>query len=344
MRILRFLLLIFFWIVCFLSVIAVYFYQSPELFLKDAGGKISFLSFFLRKGVSYFRYSGSWNYVITIFIFCGSTLVFSIIDLALEKIFHSRDRSTSIYSFGFRWIGQRISAAIITILVLTSLANLTIVMYSSTRIYSSTEKVPDKQVILLLGTNKKLREGGGENLYYTYRINAVSELYRAGKVGHIVISGDRTESQHYNEPLDMMRDLVRKGIPEAMITLDYAGYRTLDSIVRLRNIFKVKKAVIVSQTFHLERAMVLSWFYNIESIGFAADGSMTDDMKARELLAKPKALLDVFVFNMQPREGKAYVKSSVDWDSGNDVTFVYWTGLLLLFTTIVLIFTFTKEK
>lgn len=90
-----------------------------------------------------------------------------------------------------------------------------------------------------------------------YRLDAAKELYDAGKIEYILVSGDNS-TQQYNETDTMKADLVEMGIPEEKIYGDYAGFRTLDSVVRARDIFGQESYIIITQRFHLERALYLA--------------------------------------------------------------------------------------
>jgi SanA protein len=169
------------------------------------------------------------------------------------------------------------------------------------------------------------------NLYYIYRINAAEELYKSGKTETIIISGDKNDNG-YNEPMDMMRDLLKRGIPQHAIKLDYSGFRTLDSVYRLKYESDVNDVVIITQKFHLQRALFLAQFYNIKAVGFQAQGTMTRSMVKRELLAKPKVILDIFVFNMKPKNGKVITRQQVQFAKPQHKTLVVSVAILLLIT------------
>ncbi len=162
-------------------------------------------------------------------------------------------------------------------------------------IYADIDSVPSKKGALVLGTSKYLKDGR-ENLFYTYRIDATVELFNAGKVQAIVVSGDNGR-EDYDEPTDMCNDLIARGIPAKYITIDYAGFRTLDSIVRAEAIFDLKDYTIVSQKFHLERAIYLAHAKGQKVIGFMAKDFKNrvweKRMEYRELLARAKAFLDI---------------------------------------------------
>lgn len=174
-------------------------------------------------------------------------------------------------------------------------------------LYSSVKKVPVKKAALVLGT-AKYRIGGGKNYFYTYRIRAAAELFKAGKVKAIVVSGDNS-TKYYNEPRKMQKDLIKAGVPKRYITLDPLGVRTLDSIVRAETIFDLKDYIIVSQKFHLERALFIAKAKGQQAIGFVAKDipgtAAAYRMKAREYLARAKAFLDVYILHTKPKfDGK----------------------------------------
>jgi len=172
---------------------------------------------------------------------------------------------------------------------------------TSEKIYTQVNKIPPNKVGLLLGTSKYL-SSGHINLYYKYRIEAVTKLYRSGKIKFILISGDNG-SKSYNEPELMKQDLVENNIPEANIFLDYAGFRTLDSVLRAQKIFGQNTFTVISQEFHNERALYLAHHFNIEAIAFnAKDVKLNYGFKTqlREKLARCKMMLDL-LFKVEPK-------------------------------------------
>jgi SanA protein len=173
---------------------------------------------------------------------------------------------------------------------------------ASPLLYSDISKVPTKNVALVLGTTKFLK-GGRRNYFYKYRMDATVALFNAKKIKAIVVSGDNG-SKDYDEPTTMRDDLVARGIPSKYITIDYAGFRTLDSIVRAEAIFDLKDYIIVSQQFHLERAIYLAHAKGQKVIGFVAkdfkNTIWAKRMEHRELLARAKAFFDVHL-GVEPR-------------------------------------------
>ncbi len=322
------------------GIVAWYGYDTPQAFLSDLSDLGGLLTKAFEKAQFYFSNAGSWNYLILVLMIASFTVLFIINDLLLERLFHSRKKK-SFVGGGIAWLMQRSFAIILVAAEFIVMANLVVLVYAHKNIVTQAAQLKEPQTILLLGTNKKLRTGNGANLYYTYRIDAVANLYREGKVKKIIISGDNGKAG-YNEPADMQYSLLKKGVPAHLIHLDYAGFRTLDSVVRLKGHFGEKKALIVSQRFHIERALMLAWLYDVEATGFPAEGGLTVNMAWRELLAKPKALLDVFVFNMQPRYGKTYAKASLDLQNGKDRSLV---GVVLFFCffAVLMVYLFFRD-
>ncbi len=179
-----------------------------------------------------------------------------------------------------------------------------LVSYSATdRLYESNtlQKMPKNRVGLVLGTTKILANGR-VNLYYKYRIAAAKKLYDAGKLDYLLVSGDNGRKD-YDEPSLMREDLIKAGIPANKIYCDYAGFRTLDSIVRSKHVFGQQKLTIISQAFHNERALFLARLNGIDALAYnAKDVSFRYGAKVRvrEVLARSKMLLDVLLFT-QPK-------------------------------------------
>ena len=169
------------------------------------------------------------------------------------------------------------------------------------RTYWNLKEVPKNKVGLVLGTSNRL-VGGGSNPYYTNRIKATLELFKAGKIDYVLVSGDNS-TQYYNEPTVFKKDLVLGGIPSEKIFLDYAGFRTLDSMVRARYIFGLDSVTIISQKFHNERAIYIAEQKGLYAIGYnAEDFSIKYGLKVhlREYFARVKVFIDL-ALNTQPK-------------------------------------------
>ena len=169
------------------------------------------------------------------------------------------------------------------------------------KVYSSVKNIPNNKVGLVLGTSK-FNRNGYVNYYYKYRIDAALALYKAGKVTTFIVSGDNGNKE-YDEPTQMKEDLIAGGVPEESIYLDYAGFRTLDSIVRANKIFGQKEFTIISQKFHNERAIFLAESYDLKVVAFnAKDVNIKYGFKThvREKFARVKMLIDL-TFGVQPK-------------------------------------------
>jgi len=163
-------------------------------------------------------------------------------------------------------------------------------------VYDRPEDIPDNEVGLVLGTSK-YRRTGQPNPFFDHRISAALELYRKGKIRKLVISGDNRRKT-YNEPRDMRDALVKKGMPEDDIFLDYAGFRTYDSVFRMKEIFGQSRFTVISQEFHNRRAIYIAGALGLTAVGFnAADVGGLSGLKihARELLARVNALMDIYL-------------------------------------------------
>lgn len=182
-------------------------------------------------------------------------------------------------------------------------ANYSIKKDSSDFVSYSIADVPQTKTALLLGTVKNLNNGM-PNTYFYNRIEATVDLYKSGKIQYIIVSGDNSRKD-YNEPEDMQMELVKNGIPQDKIFLDLAGFRTLDSVVRAKDIFGQTKLVIISQKFHNERAVFLAQQNGMEAFGYnAADVNKYAGLKTnvREYFAKAKAYWDL-IFGVEPKFG-----------------------------------------
>ena len=170
------------------------------------------------------------------------------------------------------------------------------------RTYDNVSDIPHNRVGLLLGTNSTTPRGT-HNYYYTHRINAAAELFHAGKVDYLLISGDNS-SKHYDEPTMMRDSLLLHGVPADRIVLDYAGFRTLDSVIRAKEVFGQSSFTIISQKFHNERALVQARHYGIDAIAYNADdvilGYPWIKVQCRERLARVKLYLDLLT-GKQPK-------------------------------------------
>ncbi len=170
---------------------------------------------------------------------------------------------------------------------------------TSSRICSSVNDVPAREVGMVLGAPEY--SDGRPSPVLAGRIQAAAELYHAGKVKTLVVSGASRPEDFYDEIAAMTRDLIGLGVPEDAIIGDGKGLRTLDSILRMRDVFGYDDFITVSQRDHLERALYLADHHGISTIGFEAEilpGLHPDEAlfsAVRAQLSNVKAVLDIAV-------------------------------------------------
>lgn len=195
-----------------------------------------------------------------------------------------------------------LTAALLVIVGVLIFANWKIPHDTQGWLYDNVDSIPRQKVALVLGASKYI-SGGFPNPYFDNRIDAAYQLYAAGKVKAFVVSGDNSR-KGYNEPEDMLDALVALGVPENIIYLDYAGFRTLDSVVRMNAIFGQDSFIVVSQKFHNERAVFLAQYYGFTAYGYNAKdvalGRVSYKTVIREKFARVKVFVDLLL-NKQPR-------------------------------------------
>lgn len=204
------------------------------------------------------------------------------------------------------------------LLVLAAIAaaagSLELVQRSSVgRLYSSTAEIPHRRVGLVLGCSRRLG-GGYPNPFFDSRIRAATELFHAGKVDYLLVSGDN-HTRGYDEATAMRDDLLQAGVPADRIYSDCAGFRTLDSMVRARDVFGIKDITVISQGFHNQRALFLAEHNGLDAIGYNAQDADLGDVSGthrREKFADFKAVLDVYILHTRPRFLGSSVAIGVD--------------------------------
>jgi SanA protein len=195
-----------------------------------------------------------------------------------------------------------ISVVLLFVLSIVSiwLANRSVQKAAVGKIYNDINLLPHTHCGLLLGTTKIT--AGRLNKYYMYRIDAAEQLLKSNKIDFLIVSGDNG-TKEYDEPTTMIRDLIDRGIDSTRLFADYAGFRTLDSVVRSKEIFGQDSILIISQAFHNERAIYLANEFSIYAIGFnARDVTNHYGFKTilREKFARVKLFVDV-VFGVKPK-------------------------------------------
>ena len=180
-------------------------------------------------------------------------------------------------------------------------ANVVVESEAKGRIYTDANAIPHNKVALLLGTNPRNRYGG-PNTYFTNRIKTAAALYKAGKVDYIIASGDN-HTRRYDEPTAMRDSLLAHGVPMDRIILDFAGFRTLDAVVRAKEVFGCDRRTIIAQADHCARALYLADANGIDAVAISAplraSRSVRIRLGVREWMARVKMMLDL-AFGKQP--------------------------------------------
>ena len=180
-------------------------------------------------------------------------------------------------------------------------ANLRIVCSNRDRLYTRIEDVPTRETGLVLGENPVMRNGR-PNLHFSNRMDAAAALYHAGKVRRLLVSGDNSR-RDYDEPTMMKEALIARGVPATSIACDYAGFRTLDSVLRARQVFGLESCTIVTQRYHNTRALEIAHASGLDAVGFCArdvDLRHSARTELREVASRTVAVLDLYLWHRQP--------------------------------------------
>ena len=196
------------------------------------------------------------------------------------------------------------TAGIIAVVCLSSMlvCNGIVVNNADGKVYSDIDSLPYNKVGLLLGTTPQARIGHITNCFFIYRIDAAEQLYKAGKIGQILISGDEDSLDGVNEVESMRDSLLVRGVPDSVMILDGKGYRTIYSIINANKVYGLKSFTIISQKFHNERAI-----YQAEHLGLDVETVQAYNAKdptkrrafltsIREFFARVKLFLDLWLW------------------------------------------------
>jgi SanA protein len=179
---------------------------------------------------------------------------------------------------------------------------LAIPIWAAPSLYDDPALIPKRHVGVLLGCSAR-QSNGSPNPYFVARVDAAVRLYDAGKIDYILVSGENSQPA-YNEPAMLRAALVRRGVPSDRIVADYAGFRTLDSVVRAHEVFGLDSFTVISQRFHNERAVYLADGFGSSALGFnaaAVGGFRGFKACLREALSRASAALEVRVLRTRPR-------------------------------------------
>lgn len=196
--------------------------------------------------------------------------------------------------------GLQITAVLVVVLI--ALINNWVINNSEAYVYNNWSLLPDNDVGLVLGTSPYTR-GGKPNPQFYGRIEAAVQLYQLGKIKHLIVSGANPDST-YNEPRQMWRELTKAGIPSQVITMDFAGFRTFDSITRAQAVFNLDRITVITQQYHAYRAVFIAKKLHIRVVGYAAASDEIGVFSRtywREVFARVKAVLDIYLLNTAPK-------------------------------------------
>ncbi len=184
-------------------------------------------------------------------------------------------------------------AVLVPILALL-ITNQVIRVSSEAHLFDTIDELPHNRVGMVLGTSHRVRNGG-PNPYFHNRMAAAAEVYHAGKVDFLLVSGDN-RTRYYNEPREMRRALIQLGVPSEVIYKDHAGLRTLDSVVRAKKVFGQDSITVISQRFHNQRAVYIARHHGLEVAAFNASDvphHKNDKTRLREWFAKANVFWDI---------------------------------------------------
>lgn len=178
--------------------------------------------------------------------------------------------------------------------------NIWVVQSTKSHIFSLSE-APNNNVALVLGTSKKTSDGK-PNRFFVERMQTAAALHSVEKIKHILVSGDN-RTKYYNEPRDMLQALGDLNIPVEDVSLDFAGLRTFDSVVRCNQVFGQHQFTIVTQEFHCYRSVFIARYFDMDAVAVSADdgGPIGNTLAIREVLARTMAVLDLFVLRRKPK-------------------------------------------
>jgi SanA protein len=209
-------------------------------------------------------------------------------------------------SFFFRRSAARfVLIAIISLflsLVLVFLGDQFVERAAQGKLSDDLANVPERPVALVLGCAPTLANGR-PNRYFTARMKTAADLFHTGKCRYLLVSGDNGRSV-YDEPTSMRDALVALGVPESAIVRDYAGFDTLDSVLRAKEVFSQETLLVVSQRFHNERAICIGQHHGMDLYGVNAvdvSGPLGVKVRFREKLARVKTLLDLHLWKSRPK-------------------------------------------
>ncbi|GED22044.1 SanA/YdcF family protein [Halomonas halmophila] len=201
----------------------------------------------------------------------------------------------------FRILLMLLGGGTLLAILLFMAANVWVLASTSRRIDAGPQQCQPRQVAIVFGTSHRTRSGA-RNPHFEGRMQTAARLIHGLRAEHLLLSGDNS-TRYYNEPITMWKDLLDRGVPESAMTLDYAGFSTFDTLSRARDVFAVDSAMLVTQAWHLPRALFIADALGIDARGCAAPTPSSDGtwrLRAREWLARVATLGDLYVWGREP--------------------------------------------
>jgi Uncharacterized membrane protein len=202
-----------------------------------------------------------------------------------------------------RFVQRWLITGVLAFALIVLLGNRWVINSTDAYIYKDWALMPANDVGVVLGTSKYM-ENGKPSPEFRGRIAAAAELYRNGKIKHLIVSGANPD-ESYNEPRAMRRELVKAGVPDAAITMDFAGFRTLDSIVRAEAVFGLRQFTVITQRYHSYRTVFIGRKLGLKVVAYIApatsEGGYGTRNPPREVFARVKAILDIFLLSTEPK-------------------------------------------
>ena len=188
---------------------------------------------------------------------------------------------------------------LLAIAIVIAVCNILVVNNAKGRTFDNLSDVPTREIGLLLGTSP-ITPDGAHNYYFDNRMKAAADLYHAGKIRRILVSGGdytMTEKHGCDEPTAMRDSLVAHNVPDTCIIEHWQGWRTINSIEAVKNLYDFDSITIISQKYHNERALYQADHFGLDAVGYNAEPSPIKNSRIRnairEYLARVKLFIDL---------------------------------------------------
>lgn len=202
---------------------------------------------------------------------------------------------------GIKQFLMLLGALLLLAVLLWVAGNLWVLSHSAPYIQSASSHCQSQRIGVVFGTSSWTRTGV-RNPHFNARMDTAARLIHSGQVEHLLVSGDN-RTRAYNEPRAMWRDLSERGVSPDQLTMDFAGFSTFDTLARAQEVFQVDKALLVTQRWHLPRAIYIARARGMEVTGCVASGGAVAGewrLRLRESLARVATLGDLYLWGREP--------------------------------------------